>query len=179
MVRVCAIFPRSCHYFAATHPLPRSRCFLSSVTLARRFEAAEIDMILTVSAGPIRRRARSFIPEPLVWVGTATGWRFQKSGCRWRCRRMDARGGRRRLRWTGAGDAIGSPIRPRPRPRRLSGSDGRSGHRALPPQPDGRRASPADRQGGWRIGSYQLSLQKHPISARRGGSLPSMRAKFG
>ncbi|AWX93533.1 LysR family transcriptional regulator [Paracoccus mutanolyticus] len=80
--------------FAATHPLVEVEVFLStSAILARRFEAAEIDMILTVSAQSDPAPGEVIHSEPLVWVGARDGMAFSRTpvplalsshGCPWR-----------------------------------------------------------------------------------------------
>lgn len=104
--------------FAATHPLVEVEVFLStSVNLARRFEAAEIDMILTVSAQSDPRRERSFIRSPSSGSVPATAWRSRGLLSRSPCPRMDVPGGLRPWpRSTRAVAATGSPIRQRPLP---------------------------------------------------------------
>ena len=151
--------------FAATHPLVEVEVFLStSVTLARRFEAAEIDMILTVSARSDPAPGEVIHTEPLVWVGARDGMAFSRNpvplalsahGCPWRAAALAAldRGGRRyRIAYTSeaaAGQlaAVMADLAIAPLPRSLMGDE----HRRL-----------TGKEGFGEIGSYQLSLQKHP-----------------
>ena len=151
--------------FAATHPLVEVEVFLStSAILARRFEAAEIDMILTVSAQSDPAPGEVIHSEPLVWVGARDGMAFSRTpvplalsshGCPWRAAALaalDKNGRRYRIAYTSeaaAGQlaAVMADLAIAPLPVSLVDEQ----HRRL-----------TERDGFGAIGSYQLRLQKNP-----------------
>lgn len=151
--------------FASTHPLVEVEVILStSVTLSRKFEAGEIDMILTISSQSDLVPGEVIHAEPLVWVGSRDGMAFSKTpvplamsthGCAWRAAALAAldRDGRRyRIAYTsgtGAGQlaAVTADLAIAPLPLSLVNE----GHRLL-----------TKKEGFGEIGPYQLRLQKAP-----------------
>ncbi|WP_241560607.1 LysR substrate-binding domain-containing protein [Paenirhodobacter populi] len=151
--------------FASTHPLVEVEVLLStSVILTRKFEAGEIDMILTVSAQSDPAPGQLVHSEPLVWVGARDGIAFSRTptplamstyGCPWRAAALaalDRSGHPYRIAYTsetGAGQlaAVMADLAIAPLPISLLGEQ----HRKL-----------TEKDGFGEIGSYQLRLQKIP-----------------
>lgn len=151
--------------FASTHPGVEVEVFLStSVNLTRKFEAGEIDMILTVSASDNPGTGQIIHAEPLVWVGARDGSACSRTpvplamsahGCPWRAAALAAldRGGRAyRIAYTsetGAGQlaAVMADLAIAPLPISLVSDQ----HRKL-----------TGKDGFGEIGPYQLRLQTIP-----------------
>jgi len=151
--------------FASTHPLVEVEVFLStSVNLSRKFEAGEIDMILTVSAQSDPSTGQLIHSEPLVWVGAREGAAFSRTpvplalsthGCPWRAAALAAldRSGRTyRVAYTsetGVGQlaAVMADLAIAPLPISLVNEQ----YRKL-----------TEKDGFGEIGPYQLRLQKIP-----------------
>lgn len=151
--------------FAATHPHVEVEVFLTtSTSLTRRFEAAEIDVILTVSTKSDPAPGEVIHSEPLVWVGARDGTAFAKTptplamcadGCPWRAAALaalDQGGHRYRIAYTsetGAGQlaAVMADLAIAPLPISLLSQQ----HRKL-----------EEKDGFPEIGPYQLRLQKSP-----------------
>lgn len=175
--------PRLLSRFAATHPLVEVEVFLStSQSLSRRFEAAEIDMILTVSAQSTNAPGEVIHAEPLIWVGARGGQAFARSpvplalsshGCPWRAAALaalDKRGSPYRIAYTSEASAgqlaaVMADLAVAPLP--ISLLEDR--HRRL-----------TDKDGFADIGFYQLRLQKNPEIGSAGQAFADhVRESFG
>ena len=169
--------------FASTHPLVEVEVFLStSVGLSRKFEAGEVDMILTVSAQSAPSTGQLIHSELLAWVGAREGAAFARTpvplalsthGCPWRAAALAAldRSGRPyRIAYTsetGMGQlaAVMADLAIAPLPVSLVNEQ----HRKL-----------TERDGFGEIGSYQLRLQKIPEIGSAGQAFAEhVRESFG